>query len=100
MSSDPVISPRELAALIDVVIFDCRQDAGAYRAGHVHGAASGRGASGAAIPSARASRRDSTAFVAAAASIDRAPSTAPDLARPGARARSRRAHRDHSTFDT
>jgi thiosulfate/3-mercaptopyruvate sulfurtransferase len=38
MSSDPVISPRELAALTDVVIFDCRQDAGAYRAGHVHGA--------------------------------------------------------------
>jgi thiosulfate/3-mercaptopyruvate sulfurtransferase len=38
MSLDPVISARELAGLTDVVIFDCRQDARAYAAGHVPGA--------------------------------------------------------------
>ena len=37
MSLDPVISARELAGLTDVVIFDCRQDARAYAAGHVPG---------------------------------------------------------------
>jgi thiosulfate/3-mercaptopyruvate sulfurtransferase len=38
MSSDPVISARELAGLTDVVILDCRPDAAAYRAGHLPGA--------------------------------------------------------------
>lgn len=38
MVLDPVISPRELAALTDVVILDCRVDAAAYRAGHLPGA--------------------------------------------------------------
>jgi thiosulfate/3-mercaptopyruvate sulfurtransferase len=38
MSSDPVITPRELAGLTGVVLFDCRQDAAAYRAGHLPGA--------------------------------------------------------------
>jgi thiosulfate/3-mercaptopyruvate sulfurtransferase len=38
MSLDPVISSRELAALKDVVVLDCRQDPAAYRAGHVVGA--------------------------------------------------------------
>ncbi|TMQ03758.1 MAG: sulfurtransferase [Deltaproteobacteria bacterium] len=35
---DPVISPRELAALTDAAILDCRQDTAAYRAGHLPGA--------------------------------------------------------------
>jgi len=38
MSSDPVISPRELAGLTDAVVFDCRPDPAAYRAGHLPGA--------------------------------------------------------------
>jgi thiosulfate/3-mercaptopyruvate sulfurtransferase len=38
MSLDPVISARELAALTDVVLVDCRADAKAYRAGHLPGA--------------------------------------------------------------
>lgn len=36
--TDPVISPRELAALPDAVIFDCRVDPAAYDAGHIAGA--------------------------------------------------------------
>ncbi|HEX3480304.1 MAG TPA: sulfurtransferase [Kofleriaceae bacterium] len=35
MPVDPVISPRELAALTDPVIVDCRPDARAYAAGHL-----------------------------------------------------------------
>lgn len=35
MALDPIISPTELARLSDVVLFDCRPDAGAYRAGHL-----------------------------------------------------------------
>ena len=35
---DPVISPREMAALTDAVILDCRQDARAYAAGHLRAA--------------------------------------------------------------
>jgi thiosulfate/3-mercaptopyruvate sulfurtransferase len=38
MPLDPVISPRELAQLTDVVLVDCRPDAGAYAAGHLPGA--------------------------------------------------------------
>jgi len=38
MALDPILSPRELAASSDVVLFDCRPDAGAYRAGHLPGA--------------------------------------------------------------
>jgi thiosulfate/3-mercaptopyruvate sulfurtransferase len=38
MPVDPVISPRELAALTDPVIVDCRPDARAYAAGHLPGA--------------------------------------------------------------
>jgi thiosulfate/3-mercaptopyruvate sulfurtransferase len=38
MPVDPVITPRELAALTDPVIVDCRADARAYAAGHLHGA--------------------------------------------------------------
>lgn len=38
MSSDPVISPRELAALAGVVLLDCRQDPRVYDAGHLVGA--------------------------------------------------------------
>lgn len=38
MALDPVISPRELAALTDVVLLDCRPDPRAYRAGHLVGA--------------------------------------------------------------
>src|SRR5215468_4535421 len=38
MPADPVISPRELAALTDAVIVDCRPDARAYAAGHLPGA--------------------------------------------------------------
>lgn len=38
MSFDPVVTPRELAGLTDVVLFDCRQNAAAYRAGHLPGA--------------------------------------------------------------
>jgi thiosulfate/3-mercaptopyruvate sulfurtransferase len=38
MPVDPVISPRELAALTDAVILDCRPDARAYAAGHLPGA--------------------------------------------------------------
>jgi thiosulfate/3-mercaptopyruvate sulfurtransferase len=38
MPVDPVISPRELAALRDAVILDCRPDARAYAAGHLPGA--------------------------------------------------------------
>jgi thiosulfate/3-mercaptopyruvate sulfurtransferase len=38
MPVDPVISPRELAALTDAVILDCRPDARAYAAGHLAGA--------------------------------------------------------------
>jgi thiosulfate/3-mercaptopyruvate sulfurtransferase len=38
MSLDPVVSARELAALADVVLVDCRADSKAYRAGHLPGA--------------------------------------------------------------
>lgn len=38
MVLDPVISPRELAALPGVVLVDCRPDSRAYAAGHVKGA--------------------------------------------------------------
>lgn len=38
MSLDPVISAREVAALRDAVLVDCRVDAKAYRAGHLPGA--------------------------------------------------------------
>lgn len=38
MSSDPVISPRELAGLTDAVLLDSRPDPAAYRAGHLPGA--------------------------------------------------------------
>jgi len=38
MSLDPVLSARELAALPDVVLVDCRADTKAYRAGHLAGA--------------------------------------------------------------
>ncbi|HET7501503.1 MAG TPA: sulfurtransferase [Kofleriaceae bacterium] len=38
MSIDPVITARELAALTDVVIVDCRPDVRAYEAGHLRGA--------------------------------------------------------------
>lgn len=38
MSLDPVISPRELALLTDVVLVDCRPDPRAYAAGHLVGA--------------------------------------------------------------
>jgi len=38
MSLDPVISARELAALPDVVLLDCRPDPRAYAAGHLPGA--------------------------------------------------------------
>lgn len=38
MPVDPVISPRELAALTAPVILDCRPDARAYAAGHLPGA--------------------------------------------------------------
>lgn len=38
MPVDPVISPRELAALTDAVLVDCRPDARAYAAGHLAGA--------------------------------------------------------------
>jgi thiosulfate/3-mercaptopyruvate sulfurtransferase len=38
MPVDPVISPRELAALTDAVVLDCRPDARAYAAGHLPGA--------------------------------------------------------------
>ncbi len=38
MSLDPVISARELAALTDVVLMDCRSDPRAYSAGHLPGA--------------------------------------------------------------
>jgi thiosulfate/3-mercaptopyruvate sulfurtransferase len=42
MPVDPVISPRELAALTDAVILDCRTDARAYAAGHLPGAVHAR----------------------------------------------------------
>ena len=38
MSLDPVISARELASLIDVVLVDCRPDSRAYGAGHLRDA--------------------------------------------------------------
>src|SRR5262245_41493444 len=38
MSSDPVISARELSGVTDAVLLDCRPDAAAYRAGHPPGA--------------------------------------------------------------
>lgn len=38
MVSDPLISPRELAALTDIVLVDCRPDPRAYAAGHLAGA--------------------------------------------------------------
>ena len=38
MSLDPVISAREVAALPDAVLVDCRVDAAAYHAGHLPGA--------------------------------------------------------------
>ncbi|HEU4727340.1 MAG TPA: sulfurtransferase [Kofleriaceae bacterium] len=38
MPMDPVITARELAALTDVVIVDCRPDPRAYEAGHLRGA--------------------------------------------------------------
>jgi len=38
MSLDPVISARELASLIDVVLVDCRPDSRAYDAGHLRDA--------------------------------------------------------------
>ena len=38
MSPDPVISARELAALTDAVLVDCRPDPRAYAAGHLAGA--------------------------------------------------------------
>jgi thiosulfate/3-mercaptopyruvate sulfurtransferase len=38
MARDPVISPRELAALSGVVVMDCRPDVRAYAAGHLVGA--------------------------------------------------------------
>ncbi|MEO7734079.1 MAG: rhodanese-like domain-containing protein, partial [Kofleriaceae bacterium] len=38
MRGDPVISARELAALTDVVVVDCRPDPRAYHAGHLAGA--------------------------------------------------------------
>jgi thiosulfate/3-mercaptopyruvate sulfurtransferase len=38
MNPDPVISTRELAALTDVVLIDCRPDPHAYAAGHLVGA--------------------------------------------------------------
>jgi thiosulfate/3-mercaptopyruvate sulfurtransferase len=38
MSLDPVVSPRELARLTNVVLFDCRPDVAAYAAGHLPGA--------------------------------------------------------------
>jgi len=38
MPVDPVISTRELAALTDAVIVDCRPDPRAYAAGHLPGA--------------------------------------------------------------
>jgi len=38
MTSDPVISAREVVALSDAVLVDCRPDARAYAAGHARGA--------------------------------------------------------------
>ena len=38
MALDPVIAPRALAQLTDVVFVDCRPDAAAYAAGHLPGA--------------------------------------------------------------
>ncbi|MDB4971858.1 MAG: sulfurtransferase [Myxococcaceae bacterium] len=38
MSHDPVLAPRELASLTEVLLFDCRPAASAYLAGHLPGA--------------------------------------------------------------
>lgn len=38
MAPDPVIKPRQLAALSHYVLLDCRPDEAAYRTGHVRGA--------------------------------------------------------------